>query len=94
MVFRFPSQRIARIVIGTLLGGSLGCCIIALRSSHARAEFDPTTPSQRHVYSQSVAQHYNYRFGADKPFLPSLATTDTGEFINPAAFPTAKYCGH
>jgi Flp pilus assembly protein TadD len=94
MHFRFPTQRVGRIIIGTLLGGSLGCCIMALRTSHARAEFDPTTPSQRHVYSQSVAQHYNYRFGDDRPFLPSLATTDTGEFINPAAFPTAKYCGH
>ena len=29
-----------------------------------------------------------------KPFLPSNATTDTGEFIDPTSFPTAKYCGH
>ena len=27
-------------------------------------------------------------------FLPSNATTDTGEFIDPKSFPTAKYCGH
>ena len=29
-----------------------------------------------------------------RPFLPSNATTDTGEFIDPKSFPTAKYCGH
>ena len=34
------------------------------------------------------------RFGADKPFLPSNATTDTGEFIDPKSFLTAEYCGH
>ncbi len=94
MVPHFSPQRAGRILIGTLLGGSLACCIMALRTDRAHAEYDLTTPSQREVYSKSVAEHYNYRFGADKPFLPSLATTDTGEFINPKAFPTAKYCGH
>jgi tetratricopeptide (TPR) repeat protein len=94
MQFQLSPQRIGRILIGTLLGGSLACCIMAIRTGRARAEYDVTTPSQRQVYSQSVAQHYNYRFGANEPFLPSLATTDNGEFINAKAFPTAQYCGH
>ncbi|WP_263368320.1 tetratricopeptide repeat protein [Edaphobacter bradus] len=67
---------------------------MALRTGPAHAENDPATPSQRQIYSQSIAEHYDYRFGANQPFLPSLATTDTGEFINSKAFPTAKYCGH
>ncbi len=67
---------------------------MALRARPAHAENDPTTPSQRTVYSQSTAEHYNYRFGANQPFLPSLATTDTGEFINSKSFLSAKYCGH
>jgi Flp pilus assembly protein TadD/thiol-disulfide isomerase/thioredoxin len=41
-----------------------------------------------------VAGHYSFRFGADSPFLPSNATTDTGEFIDSKSFLTAKYCGH
>ena len=41
-----------------------------------------------------MGEHYNYHFGANQPFLPSLATTDTGEFIDPKAFPTAKYSSH
>ena len=46
------------------------------------------------LYSQSVAEHYSLPFGADRPFLPSNATTDTGQFIDSKSFPTAKYCGH
>ncbi len=43
---------------------------------------------------QGVEEHYNFRFGADHPFLPSNATTDTGQFIDSKAFLSAKYCGH
>ena len=50
--------------------------------------------AQRSAYSQNVAAHYNLPFAQDKPFLPSNATTDTGEFIDPKSFPTAEYCGH
>jgi tetratricopeptide (TPR) repeat protein len=94
MKLQYLPQQIGRIVIGTLLGGSLACCIMAVRSGPAHAENDPATPSQRHVYSQSIDEHYNYRFGASQRFLPSLATTDTGEFINSKSFLSAKYCGH
>src|SRR5664280_1397558 len=48
----------------------------------------------RHAYSEKIAAGYNNRFGASTYFLPSLATTDTGEFIDPKNFATAKYCGH
>ncbi|MHB1700026.1 MAG: tetratricopeptide repeat protein [Acidobacteriaceae bacterium] len=46
------------------------------------------------AYSQKAAEHYNYRFGKDAPFLPSNATTETGQFFDPKDFPTAEYCGH
>src|SRR5277367_1470942 len=48
----------------------------------------------RHEYSEKVAAKYNYRFGKELPFVPTTATTDTGEFIDPKTFPTAEYCGH
>jgi Tfp pilus assembly protein PilF len=53
-----------------------------------------SVPARRVSYSQTVSEHYNSRFGVDAPFLPSNATTDTGQFIDPKSFPTAKYCGH
>jgi tetratricopeptide (TPR) repeat protein len=49
----------------------------------------PTTP-----FHDSVASHYNYAFGKETPFLPSNATTTTGQFVSPKSFPTAEYCGH
>lgn len=91
----FPTVRIGRIVIGALLGASAACGVMAVRSSgRAQASDDVTTTAQRQRYTEKINQHYDYRFGANKPFLPSHATTDTGQFINPKAFPTAKYCGH
>ena len=94
MRFSFLSRRIGRALVGTLLGASAACFFIGAHTSTAYANHDPAQPSQRSAYSQSVTGHYNYRFGADQSFLPSLATTDTGEFIDPKTFPTAKYCGH
>jgi tetratricopeptide (TPR) repeat protein len=87
-------KRLCRIVIGTALCGVSACAYMVVRGSVAHAADDPTTPAQREAYTQTIKQHYNYRFGGDSPFLPSNATTDTGQFINPKAFPTAKYCGH
>jgi tetratricopeptide (TPR) repeat protein len=37
---------------------------------------------------------YNLRFGKQTPFLPSQARSETGDFIQPGAFPKAEYCGH
>ena len=50
--------------------------------------------SDRHTYQQSTVATYDYRFGSEMPFLPSNATTDTGEFISSKAFPSAEYCSH
>ncbi|HEY5330541.1 MAG TPA: tetratricopeptide repeat protein [Acidobacteriaceae bacterium] len=60
---------------------------------HASSESD-AAEAARHAYEAKIAAHYNNRFGATTHFEPSLATTDTGEFIDPKSFPTAKYCGH
>ena len=48
----------------------------------------------RHIYNEQNAAKYNFRFGKAFPFLPSNATTDTGEFLDPKSFLTAEYCGH
>ncbi len=45
------------------------------------------------AFHDSVASRYNYAFGK-APFLPSNATTENGQFVNPGSFPTARYCGH
>jgi tetratricopeptide (TPR) repeat protein len=71
-----------------------GFSLQARHVEQVHAASDDPAPAPQSSYSQSVAEHYNYRFGADKPFLPSNGTTDTGQFIDPKSFLTAKYCGH
>jgi Flp pilus assembly protein TadD len=92
MLPRVSISRSVRILSGVLLMGAIVCGLMAWRPRPAYAVDD--AKAQRTQYSQSIASHYNFRFGADQPFLPSNATTDTGEFIDPQSFPTAKYCGH
>jgi Tfp pilus assembly protein PilF len=92
MLPRLFADRILRLVSSVLLMGAMACAVMAWRTRTAYAVDDPA--AQRAQYSQDVTSHYNFRFGADKPFLPSNATTDTGEFIDPNSFLTAKYCGH
>jgi tetratricopeptide (TPR) repeat protein len=83
---RWPIQVL--LVVLTLAGAGY-----ILQTVHASSDADAAAQA-RHAYDQKVAAGYNSRFGADAHFLPSNATTDTGEFIDPKSFPTAKYCGH
>ena len=84
--------RIAGLLGLALLAEAAVCVFPVDKSQPAYAADDAAT--QRSAYSQNVAAHYNLPFAQDKPFLPSHATTDTGEFIDPKSFPTAEYCGH
>jgi Flp pilus assembly protein TadD len=92
MLPRSFANQILRLVRSVLLMAAIACALMVWRTRPAYAVDDAA--AQRSQYSQGIALHYNFRFGADKPFLPSNATTDTGEFIDPQSFPTAKYCGH
>lgn len=92
MLPRRPDIRIVRLFCSFLLMGALVCGFMAWHTRPARAGDDAATA--RTSYSQKVAEHYHMPFSADRPFQPSNATTDTGEFIAPKSFPTAKYCGH
>jgi Tfp pilus assembly protein PilF len=92
MIPRAMSSKTLRLSVSLLLAATVICVSSAIHTGHARAADDPAVA--RAIYSHDVAEHYNYRFGADRPFLPSNAATDTGEFIDATSFPTAKYCGH
>jgi Tfp pilus assembly protein PilF len=97
MKLHLPPWRIGRLLVGTLLCASAICFIAGLHPHLAYATSDtahPSEPSQPNAYSQATAEHYDYRFGAGQPFLPSLAQTADGQFMDPKSFPTAKYCGH
>ncbi len=48
----------------------------------------------RKEYADKVRATYNNRFGVDKPSLPGNASIVGDEFVQPGAFPNAKYCAH
>ena len=78
------------LLVAAALAGSILLCPGAVK---AGSETDEAAAA-RHEYTEKIAAKYNYRFGKELPFVPSLAKTDTGEFIDPKNFPTAEYCGH
>jgi tetratricopeptide (TPR) repeat protein len=48
----------------------------------------------RKEYADKVRASYNYRFGTDRPSVPGNASVEGEDFVQPGAFPNAKYCGH
>lgn len=88
----FRGSRNLRIIMSLLCMASAVCAAVAWRTRPAHAAEDPA--AARATYAENVAEHYRLPFAADRPFLPSNATTDTGQFIDPKTFLSAKYCGH
>jgi tetratricopeptide (TPR) repeat protein len=68
----------------------VGLRVAGVKTAHASE--DPV--SVRHAFNEKVSENYDFHYGKDRPFLPSNATTDTGEFLDPKTFPDAAYCGH
>jgi Flp pilus assembly protein TadD len=87
-----PLCRTLRIIC--LAGLFAGAFLILRESPGPVAQAAEDAGAQRAAYSKNVAAHYKLPFAEGRPFLPSNATTDTGEFIDPKSFPTAEYCGH
>lgn len=80
-----------RIIYTAVLIGC-GWCI---KASNAQSAPTQSVPSgERKAYAASVRETYNFRFGPDKPFLPGNISVEGNDFLQPGAFPNAKYCGH
>ena len=83
---------LGRILLLSLVVSAVATLPFAVR---AGTEEDEATAA-RQAYNAKIAAKYNFKFGrgGQAAFLPSNATTDTGEFIDPKSFPTAQYCSH
>jgi len=81
-----------RLVLGV---GALGvCCCVLLRTVAAQSQAHTDAPSERDVYANKVRQTYNFRFGKESLSGPGNARIEGNQFIQPGAFPSAKYCAH
>jgi tetratricopeptide (TPR) repeat protein len=79
-----------RLLLVLFIVAAAGCLFRAVQASSEGEAAD----AARKAYDQKTLASYSNHFGMGHPFLPSNATTDTGELIDPKSFPTAKYCGH
>lgn len=73
-----------------------GVCVFAcLRTVSAQYTPKPVAAAAApDAYSQKISESYNFRFGKDPLGAPGNAATTDDNFIQPGAFPSAKYCGH
>ena len=76
-----------------LAAGAACLFFLAPKGVKASSEADAAAAA-RLAYNEKIAASYNYRFGKTLPFVPSNATTEGGEFMDPKLFLTAAYCGH
>lgn len=84
----FFSSAALRLAVGGIFFAAFAACF--LETTHARSN-----PEAEHSeYNSKVVASYDYYLGKGKPFLPSNATTEDGQFIQAGAFPTAEYCRH
>ena len=72
--------------------------IFGIKAIHG-AENDPAKQTSdeagvRKAYSDQIRQFYTFPFAKDKIALPGNAAAEGGDFLEPTAFPDAKYCGH
>lgn len=78
-------------VCAAMLAG-IGCWMGVRRVEAQSAQ--PASSDERKAYAESVRESYNFRFGPDKPFLPGNPSVEGNDFLQPGAFPNAKYCAH
>ena len=83
-----------RVILLALVAVAAAGAALRLSEPTAVAHADVDAGAARKVYSDGVAAKYDMHFDAKSPFLPSNATTDTGQFIDPSTIPTAAYCSH
>lgn len=80
-------------VFGATLCAVLGATLFLSRAVRAGGDKEAYEDARR-SYSEKVGAGYDYPFKPNAAFLPSLATTDTGQFLDARSFPTAQYCEH
>ncbi len=86
-----PLQRSVRYLCLSLPLLAATLCVSRAVRAGGEKEADEDT---RTTYSDKVAATYDFHFKANAAFLPSLISTDNGQFIDAKSFPTAQYCEH
>src|SRR5580704_9057042 len=78
------------------LRGILIVSVVAAALCFVKATIEAASSQDpaRKEYADKVRATYNNRFGADRPSVPGNASVVGDDFVQPGAFPNAKYCAH
>jgi tetratricopeptide (TPR) repeat protein len=68
--------------------------ILCIKAIHGAEDQRDKQTNARSAYAGRVRQFYVFSFVKDKIALPGNAAVEGGDFLEPSAFPDAKYCGH
>jgi tetratricopeptide (TPR) repeat protein len=68
--------------------------IFFAKAIHGAEDQQTGEANVRKAYAEKVRQFYLFPFTKDKLALPGNAAVEGGDFLEPTAFPDAKYCSH
>jgi tetratricopeptide (TPR) repeat protein len=68
--------------------------ILGIKAIHGAEDPRDKETKTRSAYADQVRQFYIFPFLKDKIALPGNAAVEGSDFLEPSAFPDAKYCGH
>ena len=80
----------------SFIGGVLLACTLlaGLCSFAGNSDADSAQDLARQEYANKIRDGYNYRFGKGDISAPGNAAIEGDDFVQPGAFPNAKYCAH
>jgi Flp pilus assembly protein TadD len=69
-------------------------CMVRLGTTRAGEDSRAAEQAARKIYADRIRQTYHFAFTKDDISLPGNAAVEGNDFLPPAAFPDAEYCGH
>ncbi len=86
------AMSVRRVLVVALI--LLGISSIGFKIIHGEEDKRAEEAAVRKAYADKVRETYNFPFSKDKLSMPGNAAAVGGDFLEPSAFPDAKYCGH
>ncbi len=69
-------------------------CVLCLRATHAGEDPQAEEQTVRKAYADSIRKTYKFAFTVNSISLPGNVAVAGDDFLEPGAFPDARYCGH
>jgi Tfp pilus assembly protein PilF len=68
--------------------------VLFLHTTHGAEDARAQEAAVRRAYADKVREHYSFPFATGNISMPGNAAAEGKDFLEPDAFPDARYCGH